>query len=47
MVSVRVRVKVRVINQSNKSAGNKNGMYAVLGAIKVDIHSTLTIGAFL
>ena len=45
---VRVRVTVRMIDQPNKSAGNKSGVYAVLGApTKVDIHSTFTPGTFL
>ena len=28
---VRVRVRVKVISQSNKITGNKSGVYAVLG----------------
>ena len=31
MLSKMVRVRVRVINQLNKSAGNKSGVYALLG----------------
>jgi len=31
MLSKMVRVRMRVINQSNKNAGNDSGMHAVLG----------------
>ena len=35
LVRVRVMVRMRVINQSNRSAGNKSGVYAVLGMPKI------------
>ena len=31
---LRVRVRMRVINQSNKSAGNQSGVYALLGFVQ-------------
>ena len=33
--TVRVRVRVRVIHQSNKSAGNESGAHAVLGHFRL------------